>query len=189
MNKQVLRALYLEKRKTLSNEEFTSRNKAIFKHAIEFLLSHQHKSNCHLFLPILKNKEVNTQPLFEWILKSDKHNAIIPKVEEGRGLSHHKIETGDHLKNNSWGIPEPVVPKPIDTQKIDFVFIPLSCFDRKGNRLGYGGGFYDNFLKGVKKDCLKVGLSLSPPLDNIDYTESHDIPLDMCITHLGTYRF
>ena len=44
-------------------------------------------------------------------------------------------------------------------QQIEVVFVPLVAFDETGNRVGYGKGFYDEFLKNCSKDTIKIGLS------------------------------
>jgi len=157
-------------------------------HFHTFIQEHPSVQNVHLFYPIAKQQEVDTRPLIS-LLHKRKITTILPRVKNNRQLSHHIYEKGDQLIENKWGIFEPLSLKTIQADALDVVLIPLVAFDRKGNRIGYGGGFYDAFLKGVKKNCLKIGLSLSPPLDNIDYVETHDIGLDLCITHLKCHRF
>ena len=73
--------------------------------------------------------------------------------------------------------------------EIDVVFIPLLCFDKKGNRVGYGGGYYDKFLTKTKSSCLKIGLSFFEPVDFIKGINMNDIPLDMCVTPEKLYNF
>jgi len=87
------------------------------------------------------------------------------------------------------GIPEPRNADAVDPKTIDIVFVPLISFDEHGNRIGYGAGLYDRFLSEVRPDCLKVGLAVTPPLNNIDYSTEYDIALDFCINHLGIYEF
>jgi 5-formyltetrahydrofolate cyclo-ligase len=188
MTKEVLRALFLEKRRTLSPEEFAHRNQLITLEFDSFLHKHADLQNVHLFYPILKQQEVDTRSLIS-LLHTREITTVLPRVKKGRRLSHHIYEKSDQLVPNQWGILEPSSTKTIEPGALDLVLVPLIAFDRKGNRIGYGGGFYDAFLKEVKKNCLKVGLSISPPLDNIDYIEKHDIRLDMCITHLRSYHF
>ena len=73
--------------------------------------------------------------------------------------------------------------------EIDVVFIPLLCFDKHGNRVGYGGGYYDKFLTKTKSSCLKIGLSFFEPVDFIQGINMNDIPLDMCVTPEKLYNF
>ena len=66
-------------------------------------------------------------------------------------------------------------------KKLDVIFVPLLAYDEKGNRIGYGKGFYDRFLANCKPDTLFVGLSFFPPEKNISVEET-DVPLHYCIT-------
>jgi len=58
-----------------------------------------------------------------------------------------------------------------------------------GNRVGYGKGFYDEFLKDCSNDTIKIGLSFFEAEATIDGIESHDISLDYCITPQKVYTF
>ena len=93
------------------------------------------------------------------------------------------------LKLNKWGIPEPVNGIEIPATQLDVVFIPLLAFDEKGNRIGYGKGFYDRFLNECKEDVIKVGLSFFEATTTIEDTNANDIPLDFCVTPEKIYRF
>lgn len=189
MNKQALRQVYLEKRLTLTEQEYTARNKAVFDQTIEFLKDRPELKHIHLFMTIEEKKEVNTLPILDWCLNSEKHKVYLPKVISKTELSHHLMGSKSELKKSKWGILEPNSDYVTDEEIFDIVFIPLLSFDLNGNRLGYGAGFYDRFLERCKKNCLKVGLAITPPLDNIDYCEPFDVPLDYCITHLGINTF
>ena len=96
---------------------------------------------------------------------------------------------GTKITQNKWGIPEPESGISIDPSMLEVVFIPLLSFDKKGNRLGYGKGFYDVFLKNCKKEVLKIGLSFFDPVDRIDGIRDEDIPLDYCISPQKIHSF
>jgi 5-formyltetrahydrofolate cyclo-ligase len=70
----------------------------------------------------------------------------------------------------------------IDAATIDLVIVPLVCVDKSGHRVGYGKGFYDRFLKQVRTDCVKVGLSYFEPVERIDDVHEGDVRLDFVIT-------
>jgi 5-formyltetrahydrofolate cyclo-ligase len=72
---------------------------------------------------------------------------------------------------------------------INVVFMPLLAFDKKGNRVGYGKGFYDNFLKQCHKDTIKVGLSFFEAENQIEDLHDNDIPLNFCVTPTQVYAF
>ena len=68
------------------------------------------------------------------------------------------------------------------------VFVPLLAYDKQGNRLGYGKGFYDRFLAQCKSEVIKIGLSFFAAEDEIPHSDT-DIPLDYCISPEHTYKF
>lgn len=72
---------------------------------------------------------------------------------------------------------------------LDAVLVPLIAFDARGFRVGYGKGFYDRFLKTCRADCLKIGLSLFPPVEKIADTADFDVKLDACATPEKIWRF
>lgn len=187
MDKHVLRAVYLEKRKTLTQKEFDLRNRKINHYFKKFLEEQSHIKAVHIFMSMPSQREVETMPLIDTLWKNQAE-VVLPKVIGKRKLSHHRYQRHQKLKVSKWGIAEPDSNVFFDEEKLDAVFIPMIIFDKDGSRIGYGGGFYDTFLKQINKKCLKVGLCLTPPLDKIDFIEAHDIPLDYCITHLGIYK-
>jgi 5-formyltetrahydrofolate cyclo-ligase len=65
---------------------------------------------------------------------------------------------------------------------IDVVFVPLLAYDKLGNRVGYGKGFYDKFLNQCKPDVLKIGLSFFEPEELIEDVFENDVKLDFCVT-------
>jgi len=181
MDKPTLRKTYLEKRNTLSDTEYIKRNKALCSklfNSIDF----SNVKYLHLFLPILKFNEVNTWLIIKHIKEHyPTINIVIPKVENSI-LNHYLFESKEQLTKSKWGIDEPSYGKIIEPKKIDLVLVPLIIADKQGNRIGYGKGFYDRFLKDCKPNCKKVGLSLLPLLDEILCIEPTDIPLDHVIT-------
>lgn len=71
---------------------------------------------------------------------------------------------------------------------LDVIIAPLLAFDKKGFRLGHGGGYYDRFLKKYP-DARKIGLSYEFQRVNIIPTEPHDVGLDAVITEEKIYQF
>ena len=84
---------------------------------------------------------------------------------------------------------EPAGGKPVSEDQIDVVIVPLLVFDEKGNRVGYGKGFYDRFLSRCREDVIKIGLSFFDAEKRIDDTDEFDIPLTYCITPGKIYEF
>lgn len=144
--------------------------------------------NYHIFLPISSKNEVDTSFILSILHGKDK-NIVLPKVTGRNTLEHILLTDNTKLVPNSWGVPEPVEGIEIMPSKIDVVFLPLLTFDIKGNRVGYGKGFYDSFLSQSKKDVIKVGLSIFEAEDEITDINENDIPLDYCVTPQKIYSF
>lgn len=188
VDKKKYRTVYLRKRKMLSTKDFDNKNARLLYHLHNFF-ENQTSEMVHSFLSIEKNKEVNTWPLIEW-LKSQGKKIVVSKCSTTNNeLTHYLFEDYKQLKESKYGIPEPQHGTIVLPKDLDVVLVPLLVFDRKGQRVGYGAGYYDRFLAECPDDCIKVGLSLSPPLDEIPFAEPHDIPMDYCITPLGVYSF
>ncbi len=138
----------------------------------------------HTFLPIEKNKEVNTWLIIDRIKREFPNLRIsIPKINNQTAvLDNYYFEGLHQLQNNTWEIPEPMQGIPTPTEKIDAVLVPLLAFDKQGNRVGYGRGFYDKFLGTCRADCQKVGLSFFEIVDKIDGIDEKDVPLNLIIT-------
>lgn len=186
MNKEVLRSLFLEKRQTLTQKEFERRNQLLINYCTSFLETHKQVVHCHLFLPITKFREPNTWPLFERLRQSDRHKVYLSKTYfKEKRLKHFLVNRDTELQTTKLSIPEPVDAEEVSPKIVDVIFVPLISCDREGNRIGYGAGLYDRFLSEVRRDCLKVGIGITSTLDNIDYNDQYDVPLDYYISHLG----
>jgi 5-formyltetrahydrofolate cyclo-ligase len=112
-----------------------------------------------------------------------------PRVDAATGeLKSVGFDADTEFTESSWGIREPV-GDPADPDGLDLVIVPLLCFDLSGHRVGYGKGYYDRFLAKCRPDCLKIGLSLFPPIDEIEDLHDGDVPVDLCITPDEVFRF
>ena len=85
------------------------------------------------------------------------------------------------IKKNEYNIPEPVNGLNVPTEMIDVVFVPLLAYDKQGNRVGYGKGFYDKFLSECKSNVVKIGFSFFEPEEIIEDVFENDVKLDFCV--------
>ena len=189
MNKQELRAMFLAKRKTLTQEEHALRSKKVCDQAIQLIQNSNYKK-IHLFVPIEKNKEVDTKAIYLFLKASNHYEIILPKVDYVTNqLVHIQLTDKTELVKARFGILEPDEGIIIEPSQMECIFVPLISFDTIGNRIGYGGGYYDRFLKNTSPKAIKIGLAITPPLDFIPYSEAYDVQLDQCINHHGLYTF
>jgi 5-formyltetrahydrofolate cyclo-ligase len=83
----------------------------------------------------------------------------VPVCRRDSTLRPCMLEKGSVLKDGLYGIPEPVMKKFIRLKDLDLVITPGVAFDKKGNRLGRGRGYYDRFLKRLSPRTAAIGLA------------------------------
>ena len=147
------------------------------------------KSFYHIFLTIAEHKEINTDYILNILAGKDKHTVVSKSNFKTINLENYLLTDSTTIKPNHWNIPEPVDGISIENSKIDVVFVPLLCFDKQGHRVGYGAGYYDNFLNDCKPETIKIGLSLFEVEESIDDVYKGDVPLDYCVTPKKIYQF
>lgn len=191
MTKKELRLKYKNLRIQLSENEIEEWSLQIANQIIHLDIW-QHNFY-HLFLPIEIQKEVNTEYILQVLAGKDK-NIVISKANfETREMMHFLLTDTTKISKNAYGIPEPVETEingiEINSKKINVVFVPLLAFDKKGNRVGYGKGFYDKFLSECKPEVIKIGVSFFEPETLISDVLATDIQLDLCVTPTKVYKF
>ena len=186
MQKAELRKVYKRKRENLSLDSIQDKSLKISNNILQMKI--WSFLYYHLFISISENKEIDTSYILTLLQGKDK-NIIIPKTVSNNTLENYLLTDTTVFKKNTWNIPEPTDGILINEKQIDVVFIPLLAYDVKGNRVGYGKGFYDNFLKKCKPTVLKIGLSFFEPEQVITDISSSDIPLDYCVTPNKVYKF
>ena len=143
------------------------------------------------FFPIEAKAEINTFLLTDFLAFRNPGLAVCyPRTELFQNTMQAVIATDETVfEANAYGIPEPATGAVADAHLLDAIFVPLLAFDRQGNRVGYGKGFYDRFLQSCRGDCLKIGLSYFDAVERIEDAGNFDVPLDYCITPHTNYVF
>ena len=105
---------------------------------------------------------------------------VLPKVV-GTGLELFEISDLDRdVSPGAWGIPEPHEPRPVRLGEIDLIVVPGAAFDKHGNRLGYGAGFYDKLLAGFPG--ATVALAFEAQIVPLVPADLHDIAVGKIVT-------
>lgn len=125
------------------------------------------------------SSEVMTESLFDEALKCRKV-VLYPKVCGKGVMKFYRVYEKKDLQVGKFGILEPSTEEEFGKDKIDLFIVPGLAFDRKMNRLGYGGGYYDRYLEGAKG--IKMGLSFSSQICGKLENYPHDVKLDYIIT-------
>jgi len=180
MNKNYLRQKAKAKRQQLSREEIENKSLAIANQLLRMDI--WDKLYYHLFLTIEEQNEINTEYTLQILAGKDKEIVISKCDFTTLGMTHFLLTDNTKIKKNSYNVPEPVDGLEVPDAKIDVVFVPLLAYDIQGNRVGYGKGFYDNFLNKCKPETIKIGLSFFPPEESIEDVTSTDVKLNFCVT-------
>ena len=123
------------------------------------------------------------------LLKTTDKQFFLPVLSKNKneGLVFIEVNEGTKFENNKFGIPEPIYDeeKIVTANSLDIVLVPLLAFDKTGNRLGMGGGFYDRcfaFKKQQKSHPLLIGFAYD--FQEVDFLEPEawDVGLDMIAT-------
>ena len=187
MNKKELRKKYKELRQFLSSEEIEDKSLAIANQLLRMDI--WDKLYYHLFLTIEEQKEINTEYILQILAGKDKE-IVISKCEFATlEMTHFLLTDNTKIKKNYYNIPEPIDGLEVPDTKIDVVFVPLLAYDKQGNRVGYGKGFYDNFLNKCKPETIKIGLSFFSPEEKIEDVSESDVKLTFCVTPDAIFSF
>jgi len=187
MTKQELRYKYKFLRKELDDATIDELSRACFR--ILFANFDLTNKLVGIFLPIQAKKEPNTFLLIAELLK-EKTSYFAPKIDVGLDvLNFYPIQNLDHIALGPYQIPEPLSEEKIELNKLNIILIPLFCFDSKGNRVGYGKGYYDRLLENSPQHLVKIGISLFDEIEIIDDVRDNDIPLDYAITPKKMIQF
>lgn len=187
MDKKTIRKQYKDLRQQLSEDEVEEMSLQIANQIIS--LEIWDKTYFHLFLPIEEQKEVNTEYVLQVLAGRDKEIVVSKSDFETRKMTHILLTDNTKIKKNAYNIPEPLNGLEVPVSQIEVVFVPLLAFDSKGNRVGYGKGFYDLFLSECKPETLKIGLSFFESIDLIEDVFESDVRLNYCITPKKIYQF
>ena len=127
--------------------------------------------------------EIDTEKINDYIISCGK-KLLLPKMIDREVIKPIEY-TGEFEIDNSFGIKEPVGE--IYNGDIDLIIVPGVVFDIEGNRIGYGRGYYDRFLK-LYPRARKISLAYEfQIIDNLE-VEEHDEKIDEIVTKNNIIR-
>lgn len=173
MNKKALRSRIRMQKQAMSPEEIVLRSRHLCA-MVQETDAYQQSKTIYGYLPF--NQEVDLSPLLETALAEGKQVAL-PKCC-GKDMRFVLVAGLTQVRRTPFGVPEPVADSPIASDKTGLVIVPGLLFDRRGYRIGYGGGYYDRFL-GQEPDHPTIGLCYDFQLTDRLEPDAHDIPVDL----------
>ncbi|MBD1823064.1 5-formyltetrahydrofolate cyclo-ligase [Cyanobacteria bacterium FACHB-DQ100] len=177
MYKSELRKIYLQKRRSLCLQEWEAKSKQICEHlkACDSLRSAK---------TVLSYCSVRQEPDLQELLTIPKVWGL-PRCVEKALLWH--VWTPGSLRSGNFGIPEPDPDSPtLEAEQVDLILVPCVMCDRRGYRLGYGGGFYDRMLSQPEwQGKATIGVLFDVAVIDELPIDPWDRPLDAICTESG----
>jgi 5-formyltetrahydrofolate cyclo-ligase len=177
LSKSEIRNRIRELRRKQDSSSIIKKSGAIWK----FLLSlpeYRKARTIALYASITKEGEVATADIIEGSLAQNK-KVYLPKVVSDH-LEFFNVKSIEELKEGAFGILEPTGDK-VKAEQIDLIVLPGIAFDVFGNRLGFGRGYYDRFLKKVRNASM-VALAFDFQIVNRIPSTKSDVRIHKIVT-------
>lgn len=172
MNKRQLRDSVRNRKKAMSAEEISRRSRQLCN-LVRNTEAYRQADTIYGYLPF--NQEVDLHALLQEALDEGKQVAL-PKCY-GKEMRFILVQDLSRIQHSPFGVPEPVADSPVATDKTGLVIVPGLVFDRRGYRVGYGGGYYDRFLC-LEPDHPTIGLCYDFQLMDRLEPDPYDIAVD-----------
>lgn len=186
--KSTVREIALGLRSVLTREEREEKSQKI-QSIVTGVVEFQKANTIMSFLNF--RDEVDTTALAENILESGKR-LILPRCAPQGVLIPAEInDLKEDIEPGKWGIREPKKESlvSVNPEEIDLIIIPGAAFDRQGNRLGYGGGYYDRFLNHLRPEVPKIALAFACQILPEIPLDPYDLSVDALVTEDGVLWF
>ena len=174
--KDRVRKQILASRNALTIEDITNKSTLVIENLIPLLNNKKH-IGCYSAI----GSEVQLTTLYRTLLQQNKH-LLFPKSSQ-KGYIFEAVTSLDDLTLGKYNVLEPkdtLHQSNSDKHKIDLFFVPGVAFDKSGNRLGYGKGYYDQLLHHTTG--LKIGICFDCQVVDAIPNETHDIKMDIIVT-------
>ena len=172
MNKTQLRAWIRQQKRAMTAQQIEKASRQLGE---KFAACQQYIQAKTIYGYMPYNQEVRTVPMLEQAMKDGKQVAV-PKVY-GDTMRFILVTDLTAMEKSEFGIPEPIADGPVADDPNALVLMPGLAFTAKGDRMGYGGGFYDKFLE-QEPEHHTIALCYDFQMFDHLETEDHDIPVD-----------
>lgn len=187
--KTKLRREKREQRGELPATVRTGYDQAIRQH-LGCLITDRMARSIAMFWPF--DGEPDIAPLFEPLMEDGVELALpVVSGEDDHSMQFHAWQAKSGLITNRYGIPEPRGTATVALSRVDMLVMPLVAYDRHGNRLGMGSGYYDRHLASLRESTAPLRVGVAYSLQEIDPLQNNnwDIPLHGIVNEHGWYTF
>jgi 5-formyltetrahydrofolate cyclo-ligase len=186
LDKQALRKRVLAARDALSADQRRAKSEAVCRR----LVALPELAGAATLLAFASfRSEVDTRPLIEWCLA---HGVVVglPRV-----VGRHQMESfaitdpGHDVVEGYCSIPEPRDGLArLSPRQVDVVVVPGAAFDPQGGRIGYGGGFYDTYLRRVPERAARIAVAFDLQIVDAVPRAAHDLAVAAVVTESRVLR-
>ncbi len=175
-----IRKRLIAMRNAIPREEIEAKSRAIQGRVTEL---EEIRSASTLMIFLSFGSEVLTDDLILWCWGEGKRVCVPFCRPESRELTACRIDGFGDLETGHYGIREPNegLLRPVEGEKIEAILVPAVAFDRRGYRVGYGGGYYDRFLPQAPR-AAKIGVAFASQIIEKIPVDGYDLPVDMIVT-------
>ena len=181
-DKRDLRTELLKKRDAIPVEVRRAKDRLIRERLLS--LDEIKGANLLFFFASFRSEVDTIEPIKS--LLAEGRRVALPKVDREHHVLHlYEIKSIDELVPGYMGIPEPSVlseERMPSVDRIDAVVIPGAGFDGSGNRIGYGGGYYDRLLASFRRDLPVIAPAYEEQIAEAVPSEPHDVKVTMIVT-------
>lgn len=188
MDKRELRKSILKMRDSMDNQERFAADEIILK---KLLALKEYRDATSVFCFVSYRSEVDTRQIIAESLRRGKR-LIVPVVDkENKVMILSELKSSEELAKSDLGILEPKKEflRPVKPKAVDLCIAPGAVFDKRGYRIGYGGGFYDKMIPQFRSDVKTVGISYDFQFVEKLPNEEFDQKIDMLVTEKEIYKF
>ena len=175
MDKKALRRAIRERKKAMPESEIIARSARLGE---LFAATEAYRSAKSVYGYLPYNQEVRTVPILQKAIEDGKRVAV-PKVY-GDTMKFLWLDDLSQVEKSEMGIPEPIADEPVADDPTALVLMPGVAFTENGDRIGYGGGYYDRFLA-AEPNHPTVALCYEFQMVETLPTEEFDIPVDLVL--------
>jgi len=183
--KDDLRRQVLQARNKLCAEEVFFLSEKIFRNLRE---NSFFNNSAHIMVYLDFKHEVKTDFIINYCLENNKKVYVPICIPETHELCISRITNLEELQSGHFGIrePKPEYIRLSDSSIVDLVLVPGVAFDSLGNRIGFGAGYYDRFMRRLEPGVIKAALAYSFQIADTIPSGQYDIPVDYIVTEKCT---
>jgi 5-formyltetrahydrofolate cyclo-ligase len=172
----------LKQRKSMTAEAVDAKSDAIFMKIKELGMGFFMDP---VFIYLSFNNEPDTYRIIAYFLENGV-TVSVPVIVSKDMIKAVVIDSTDDLAVNRFGIYEPKQGREIDSENLGCIFVPGLAFGKDLGRIGFGRGYYDNYLRDTQ--AKKIGLAYDFQILPVIPSEANDVKMDMIITDTGIIR-